>query len=194
MSRTIGFLYDSYAQAAHAVSDLEAAGISGADIGFVANNSASGEACVNTATITAGQSAETGATVGAAVGGGAGLLAGLGLLAIPGLGPVVAAGWLATTVMGAAAGAGAGAAAGGILGMLTNAGITETDAHLYAESVRRGSTLVTVRCDDGRIGAVEQIMRQHNPVDPDDRRRNYRDTGWAAFDESTPPIRTTGPT
>jgi hypothetical protein len=194
MSRTIGFLYDSYAQAAQAVSDLEVAGISCADIGFVANNSASGESCVNTATTTAGQSAETGATVGAVVGGGAGLLAGLGLLAIPGLGPVVAVGWLATTVAGAAAGAGAGAAAGGILGRLTNVGITEADAHLYAEPVRRGSTLVTVRCDEARVGAVEQIMRQHDPVDPDERRRTYRDTGWAAFDDSVPPIRPTGPT
>src|SRR6266567_1287722 len=177
MTSAIGFLYDSYTDAAAAVRDLEAAGISCADIGFVAGNGTAGESA-------AGRNAETGATVGAALGVGAGLLAGLGLLTIPGLGPVVAAGWLATTVVGAAAGAGAGATAGGILGTLTKNGVAETEAHLYAEGVRRGGTLVTVRCDEAEIGAVEQIMRRHNPVDADQRRRACRETGWTGFNES----------
>ena len=78
--------------------------------------------------------AAAGAGVGAAVSGGAGLLAGLGFLAIPGLGPVVAAGWLVSTATCAVA----GAAAGGLIGALVGTEIDETDAHVYAEIVRRG--------------------------------------------------------
>ena len=76
------------------------------------------------------------------MGGAAGLLAGLGLLAIPGIGPVVAAGWLAAT----AAGAAAGGATGGIIGALSRSPASaKTKPHVYAEGVRRGGTLVTVR-------------------------------------------------
>jgi hypothetical protein len=89
--------------------------------------------------------AETGAGVGTAVGGAAGLLAGLGLLAIPGVGPVVAAGWLVATAVGAVA----GAATGGLIGGLTGAGVSEDDAHVYAEGVRRGGSLVA---DSGECG------------------------------------------
>ena len=78
------------------------------------------------------------------VSGTAGLLAGLGLLAIPGLGPVVAAGWLAATAVGAAA----GAATGGVVGALTEAGVSREDADSYAEGVRRGGTLVSARVAD----------------------------------------------
>ena len=85
------------------------------------------------------------------MGGTAGLPAGLGLLAIPGLGPVVAAGWLAATAVGAAA----GAATGGIVGALTEAGVSEEEAHSYAEGVRRGGTLVSARvADSGERSSV----------------------------------------
>ena len=72
------------------------------------------------------------------------MLAGLGLLAIPGLGPVVAAGWLASTALGAAV----GGAAGGLIGALTAAGVSKEDADIYAEGIRRGGTLVTARVPD----------------------------------------------
>ena len=185
MTSAIGFLYDSHNDAAAAVRDLEAAGLSPADIGFVANSGASGR---SPAASSGGRGAEAGGTMGATLGGGAGLLAGLGLLTIPGLGPVVAAGWLATTAVGAAARAGAGATAGGILGTLAQNGVTEVDAHLYAEGVRRGGTLVTVRCDEAKISGVEDIMRRHRPVDPAQRRHACREAGWTAFDEGAPPF------
>jgi uncharacterized protein (TIGR02271 family) len=91
----------------------------------------------------------------------AGLLAGLGLLAIPGIGPVVAAGWLAST----AAVAAAGGATGGLIGALTQSGIGEPEARNYAEGVRRGGTLVTVRVRDTDRMQVEAIMDRHNPID-----------------------------
>src|SRR5207237_1907665 len=106
------------------------------------------------------EGAATGAGIGATVGGVAGLLAGLGLLAIPGIGPVVAAGWLAST----AAAALAGGATGGLIGALTQSGIGEEEAHTYAEGVRRGGTLVTVRVPDTDRARVEAILDRHSPM------------------------------
>ena len=65
-----------------------------------------------------------------------------------GLGPIVAAGWLVAALTGA----GVGAAAGGLLGALTGSGLSEEESHVYAEGVRRGGNLVTVRTDDSRCG------------------------------------------
>ena len=119
MAVTISRLYDRYADAERAVSQLEAAGIPQSDISIVANNSDEWYNSGKTDRDRDGvddraESAGKGAGIGAGIGGTAGLLAGLGLLAIPGLGPVVAAGWLAATAVGAAA----GAATGGIIGAL----------------------------------------------------------------------------
>jgi hypothetical protein len=126
--------------------------------------------------------AGTGASIGTVLGGGAGLLAGIGALAIPGVGPVVAAGWLVATL----SGAGVGAAAGGILGALTGAGVKEDDAHVYAEGLRRGGNLVTVRVDDADAARVEQILNSRTYADPATRRTEYTSAGWSRFDENAP--------
>ena len=164
-------LYDNYSDATRAVSELERAGIPHSDISIVANN-AEGWYSEDGGAVNRGaradrdgridrdrdgridrdrdgvddraEGAAAGAGIGAALGGTAGLLAGLGLLAIPGLGPVVAAGWLAST----AALAVAGGATGGLIGALTQSGVSEEDANVYAEGVRRGGTLVTARVPD----------------------------------------------
>ncbi|WP_238296564.1 hypothetical protein, partial [Methylobacterium soli] len=129
--------------------------------------------------------AGTGATVGTVAGGAIGLLTGLGLLAIPGVGPVVAAGWLVTTLTGA----GIGAAAGGLIGGLTGAGVSEADAHTYSEGVRRGGTLVTVRTDEMRAVTAMNILEEHGSVDVNERAQTWRSEGWAvpsvAEDSST---------
>lgn len=85
--------------------------------------------------------AATGAGVGAVAGGGAGLLAGLGMIAIPGIGPLVAAGWLAATAVGAVG----GAVVGGTIGALTDLGISDEDAPVFDEAMRRGNVALTVR-------------------------------------------------
>jgi hypothetical protein len=121
----------------------------------------------------AADSAAIGATVGAAVGGTAGLLAGIGALAIPGLGPLVAAGWLAATL------AGAGAAVPGLIGVLTEAGPPDEEADLYAEDVRRGGSLVIVRTDKNRAPGAERILDRHNPVDRARCANEYRASGWS---------------
>ncbi len=108
---------------------------------------------------------------------------GLGVIAIPGIGPVVAAGWLAATAVGAAAGAVAGAIGGGIVGSLTRSGVTEEDAHFYAEGVRRGGSLVSARVVDDRVAVAQEILASHDHVDMAARRDVFRDTGWRQFDE-----------
>src|SRR6185312_10597876 len=144
--RTVSGLYDNYDDAQDAVGELEASGIPSSDISIVANNSE--DWYESDEPSEAAEDAGTGAGIGAAVGGVGGLLTGLGVMAIPGVGPVVAAGWLVATAAGAAAGALAGGAAGGLIGAMTESGVPEEDAHVYAEGVRRGGTLVTAKVDD----------------------------------------------
>jgi hypothetical protein len=170
-TRTITHLYDSYADATQVVSDLEAAGIPRDDISLVGRQ---GETESH---------AGAGAGVGAVVGGGVGLLAGIGSLAIPGVGPVVAAGWLVATLAGALVGGGAG----GIVGSLVHTGVSDEEAQVYAEGVRRGGSLVTVRTDEIRAGEAERIMNGRTYVDWRARNQEYRDNGWEGFDEAAPP-------
>lgn len=132
------------------------------------------------------EGATKGATTGGVLGAGAGLLAGLGLLAIPGLGPVVAAGWLASTATAAAVGAVAGGAVGGIVAALQEAGVSEEDANVYSEGVRRGGTLLTVRADDNRASDIEAALDRYNATDVRQRGQEYRSSGWARFDENQP--------
>lgn len=149
----VSHTFDSYDEAARAVDALERAGIPHSDITLI-----SGDRTRTAATTTEGEAstgAGTGATLGTVLGGGAGLLAGIGALAIPGVGPLVAAGWLVATLTGA----GVGAAAGGLLGSLTGAGIDETEARGYAEHVERGGTLVSVRASDDMEAQARSILK-----------------------------------
>jgi len=95
-------------------------------------------------------------------------------MAIPGVGPLVAAGWLATTL----AGAGAGAVAGGLVGALTGAGVSREEAEVYEEGVRRGNTLVSVRADEADIPRIEAILDRRPTTDWRARRDEYSAAGW----------------
>ena len=175
-TRTVTALFDTYELAADAVRKLEAQGVSHSDISIVSNDAGHSQYYDSTGTGDADHvsGTGTGASLGTLLGGGAGLLAGLGMLAIPGLGPVVAAGWLASTLVGA----GVGAAAGGLVGSLTDAGVSHEDAHVYAEGVRRGGTLVTVRADDSMVDRVTNVLDADGTVDLDERESNWRAEGW----------------
>jgi len=201
-------LYDNYSDATRAVSELERAGIPHSDISIVANN-AEGWYSEDGGAVNRGaradrdgridrdrdgridrdrdgvddraEGAAAGAGIGAALGGTAGLLAGLGLLAIPGLGPVVAAGWLAST----AALAVAGGATGGLIGALTQSGVSGEDANVYAEGVRRGGTLVTARVPDAERVRCEAILDRAS-VNLRDRAALYQKSGWSRFDPAAP--------
>lgn len=183
MKKTATGLFDDYSDARAAVRALEARGIPSDDISIVSNNVDERQ----TSDTNAAEGAGTGAGIGAAVGGVGGLLTGLGIMAIPGVGPVVAAGWLAATAAGAAAGAVAGGAAGGIIGAMTESGVPEEHAHVYAEGVRRGGTLVTARVEQNLYAEAEAVLRQSNWVDPVERRAAYTEQGWTRFDETLDP-------
>lgn len=175
MTRTVSKLYDSYSQAQRAVEALEQAGFSSSEVSLISryrdDNTLADEA----------SGATTGATAGAVVGGGTGLLAALGVIAIPGIGPLVAAGVLATTLVGAAG----GSVVGGLIGALTDFGVSEDDAHVYSEAVRRGSSLVTVRTDDDRLATADAILNAHTPVDVGQRRQAYMKSGWSKYDPAS---------
>ena len=184
MTQVVTALYDDYDAAVSAVNALEDAGVPHAEISIVSNN-ADDRYRQDERTKTA-EDAGKGAGIGAAIGGVGGLLTGLGLMAIPGVGPVVAAGWLAATAAGAATGAVVGGAAGGLVGALTKEGVPERDAHFYAEGVRRGGTLVSARVDDARAPAAREILQRYKAVDPAVRGAAYRESGWTSFDEHAP--------
>lgn len=175
--RTVTSLFDTYEHAAQALHALKVAGIKSADISFIANSPED----IEEADLI-GDDATVGAELGAFLGGAGGLLAGLGLVAIPGLGPVIAGGWLLATALGAVTGAGLGAAAGGIIGSLTGAGIPESDAHVYAEGIRRGGVLLTVRVHHDQSQMAAEILRLANGVDLEDRRKIYHGEGWERFE------------
>ena len=192
MAQAITRLFDRYEDAVAAVAELEAAGVPRHDISLIANN-AEGRHLTDgrrdgVADNDAAEGAGKGAATGGLVGGGAGLLAGLGMLAIPGLGPVVAAGWLVSTAVGAAIGAAAGGVTGGLLGALKDAGHTDEEAHVYAEGVRRGGTLVSVRCESGDHRAIaERVLNGVGGVDATTRGADYRADGWQSFEGSAEP-------
>jgi hypothetical protein len=188
-TRTITRLYDNHAEAVSAVQALEAAGFSHDSVSVVANNVDSRYAHGTTTqdpTAAVGD-AGAGATAGTIFGGGLGLMAGIGALAIPGVGPVVAAGWLVATLAGAGVGAAVGAGTGGLIGALTHEGVAENDAHVYAEGVRRGGSLVTARVDDARVVEAEAILDRHVGVDLAARRGEYEQAGWKSFDPAQAP-------
>ncbi|MBZ9761175.1 hypothetical protein LB553_09835 [Mesorhizobium sp. CA8] len=174
--QTITALFDDYDDAADAVGELESMGVPTSDLSIVANN-ADGRLSP------AAEDAASGAGIGAVVGGAGGLATGLGAMAIPGVGPIVAAGWLAATAAGAAAGAVLGGAAGGIIGSLTDgADVSERDAHVYAEGIRRGGALVTARVEDDLAPQAQAILHGSRSVDVAERRNEYEADGWTGFD------------
>ncbi|WFU11603.1 hypothetical protein QA646_24755 (plasmid) [Rhizobium sp. CB3090] len=183
--RTITGLYDNYDDAHSAVKALEEAGIPSDDISIVTNKASGID--VEGQGSRAAEGAGTGAGLGAVAGGAGGLLAGLGMLAIPGVGPVVAGGWLVATAAGAAAGAVAGGAVGGIVGAMIREGVPEEDANFYAEGVRRGGSLVAAKVEDARVFEAQAILTNMRPVDMVSRRASYVEQGWNRFDETADP-------
>jgi hypothetical protein len=191
---TICRLYDSYADANRVVIGLQAAGIALAETSVISNNSDSWYGTGQAANVVAlrkqganGDAAAIGKFEGAAVGVAIGATAAIAaslvtMLALPGVGAVVGAGWLAA-LLGSMA---IGGATGGLLGALTNAGISEEDAHVFVEGVRRGGTLVAARVSPTDVPRVEAMMNQ-SAVKLGERCNLYRKSGWQAFDPSAMP-------
>jgi hypothetical protein len=195
MTQTLTRLFDTFAEAKGAVIELEHLGVPKHDISLVSNNADKAHSDIHARKVhghTAGEAAtldaEVGAGAGGVVGATAGILAGLGLLAIPGLGPVVAAGWLVSAAIGAVTGAAVLGAAGGLIGALTHAGVSEEEAHVYAEGVRRGGALVSAKIADDKVTQIETALIPFHSVDIVVRGQAYRASGWTKLDEAALPV------
>jgi hypothetical protein len=150
----LGFL-TSYSQAERVVDKLQRAGFSNNDISVLFPDKAGTRDFAHEKNTKAPEGAVAGAGAGGAIGGTIGLLAGIGALAIPGLGPFIAAG----PIMAALSGAAAGAAVGGITGALIGMGIPEVEAKQYEAKIRDGNILLSVHVDDrDERGRAKEIL------------------------------------
>ncbi len=183
MAKTIVALYDDFQTAEGVARALVEGGFRREDISLMASDAKGSHGAAGAGTSVTAQSGDsdtgasgtmTGAAIGGAVGGVGGLLVGLGALAIPGIGPVIAAGPIAAALIGA----GAGAVAGGLIGALTDIGVPEEEAGLYAEGVRRGGALLALRTEEAEAEGAIDIMERFNPVDIDTRSAEWRQSGW----------------
>jgi len=192
MTKTLTRVYDDYAAADETVRELKSAGLGDSHIGIVSSNADGwyrpGSDAVDPAhdkdrdgKDDRGEGAAAGAGTGAVLGGAAGVAAGLGLIAIPGIGPVVAAGWLAAL----AAGAVGGGVAGGLIGALVESGTSRENAELYAEAVRRGGTIVTAKVSDDDEAEYAAIM-DRRAFDVTARASTWRSEGWTGYDPDAP--------
>lgn len=130
-----------------------------------------------------GSEVAEGAGIGALIGGLGGLLVGLGVLAVPGVGPIIAAG----PILAAITGAGLGAVTGGMVGALVDLGIPDTEAELYAEGVRRGYNMVAVQTPESRVDQAKLIMDRAGLVNLHQHAGEWRAAGWERFDPASEP-------
>jgi hypothetical protein len=135
-------IYSTVSQAERAVDTLVTAGFSNDDISVLMPDQEVSKAFGHEKHTKAPEGTTTGAAAGGALGGTLGLLAGIGALAIPGVGPLIAAG----PIMGALAGLGVGGAVGGMVGALVGMGIPEYEAKRYEGRIKAGGVLLSVHC------------------------------------------------
>jgi len=137
-------IFRNRSQAENAVDRLVAAGFRTEDISVLLPENVGTKDFAHEKNTKAPEGTTTGAVAGGVVGGTLGLLAGVGALAIPGLGPFIAAG----PIMAALAGLGAGGAVGGLVGALVGMGIPEYEAKRYEGRIKEGGILMSVHCDN----------------------------------------------
>jgi len=190
-SKTIVGIFPSVQDAQRAAHDLENAGISRSDISVVASKNVVGFDNLNESN-SSKSSSKSGKTsdvvadagIGAAIGGVGGLLlSAAGMMTLPVIGPVLAAG----PIVAALTGAGVGAAAGGLIAALTEAGIPEEDAEHYAEGIRRGDVLVSVHARPGEAQRIGDIMDGAGAVDVDSRLQDWKQKGWTGYSPTAQP-------
>jgi hypothetical protein len=155
-------MYASPALAENAVDYLLDKGFSNPAISVLLPDDESTRAFAHEKHTKAPEGTAAGVTAGGIIGGSLGLLAGIGALAIPGVGPLIAAG----PIMGALAGLGVGGAVGGIVGALVGMGIPEFEAKRYEAAVRGGGTLLSVHCDtDHQIAEAKRALKETGAKD-----------------------------
>ncbi|MES2920598.1 MAG: DUF3341 domain-containing protein [Verrucomicrobiota bacterium] len=163
----------SEGQAVRIVDDLTDAGFSSDDISALFPDKESTHEFSHEKNTKAPEGAVTGAATGGVLGGTLGLLAGIGALAIPGVGPLIAAGPLLAALSGAAA----GATVGGIAGALIGLGIPELEAKRYENRISEGNILISVHAADG-----EEVSRAKDILE----RAGAEDISVTSIDEEAP--------
>jgi len=176
-------IYPTRGMVENAVDRLKAAGYRNTDISVLFPQNVGSKDFAHEKNTKAPEGAAAGAGTGVVVGGALGWLAGIGALAIPGLGPFIAAG----PIMAALAGAGVGGAVGGVTGALVGMGIPEYEAKRYEGRVKDGGILLSVHCDDSAwTKKAKQILEDTGAED-------VSSTGEASSDVPTDkPYRKTG--
>src|SRR6478672_13279761 len=143
MSKSVFGIATTQGQAERIVQQLQAQGFADSEISVLMPDTGGTRDVGHIKATKAPEGATTGAATGGVTGGVLGLLAGIGAIAIPGLGPFIAAGPIMATL----AGLGAGGAVGGVLGALTGLGLPEYEAKRYEGRVKNGGVLLSVHCD-----------------------------------------------
>jgi hypothetical protein len=155
-------IYPSVAQAERAVDTLVRERFSDADISVLLPDNQGSKDFAHEKHTKAPEGTTTGVATGGTIGGTLGLLAGIGALAIPGLGPFIAAG----PIMGALAGLGVGGAVGGLVGALVGMGIPEYEAKRYEGRVKNGGVLLSVHCDTSdEITRAKDVLKRTGAED-----------------------------
>jgi len=155
-------IYRDRSSVEHAVDALKAAGFRSEDISILFPHNEGNKPLVVNKDTKAPEGAAAGAGTGAVIGGALGWLAGIGLLALPGLGPFIAAG----PIMGLLAGAGLGGAVGGVAGALIGMGIPEYEARRYAGMIREGGILLSVHTDNEEwIKRAKEVLERSGAQD-----------------------------
>jgi hypothetical protein len=156
MSKAVFGIATTYAQAETIVDNLKAAGFSNNDISVLLPDKDGTRDFAHEKNTKAPEGAATGAGTGGVLGGVLGWLAGIGSLAIPGVGPFVAAG----PIMAALSGAAVGSAVGGLTGALVGLGIPEFEAKRYEGKLKQGNILISVHSEDSKqTDRAEQILK-----------------------------------
>jgi len=155
-------IYHSVTQAEQAVNRLLAAGYTNDSVSVLLPDNKSTKDFAHEKNTKAPEGTTTGVTTGGVIGGTLGLLAGVGALAIPGLGPFIAAG----PIMGALAGLGVGGAVGGLIGALVGMGIPEFEAKRYEGRIKEGGVLLSVHCDTSEeIKRAKDLLKETGAQD-----------------------------
>ena len=155
-------IYSSVTQAELAVDALVNGGFTNADVSVLMSDNQGSKDFAHEKNTKAPEGTTTGVAAGGAIGGTLGLLAGIGALAIPGVGPLIAAG----PIMGALAGLGVGGAVGGIVGALVGMGIPEYEAKRYEGRIKEGGVLLSAHCDTSeQIDRAKTILKQTGATD-----------------------------
>jgi hypothetical protein len=161
MATSVFGIAKSSEQAATVVGRLKYAGFRDNDISVLLADKSGTRDFAHEQNTKAPEGATTGAGIGGALGGALGLMAGLGALAIPGVGPLIAVG----PIMGALSGAAVGAAVGGLGGALVGLGIPEYEAKRYEGKILGGNVLISVHAADSTSARNAQKILEENGIE-----------------------------